>query len=261
MQDMTDPAARAAFVAALMEADPGAHPPGLSGEAARRFRVYRNNVHMGLQDALMSAYPTVVELVGEPFFRAMAAAFIRSETERPRSLAMYGEGFAEFIAGFAPASALVYLADIARLERARLESLHAPDAAALDPSGLPGSGEVLIGARLVAHPATRIVRARYPVVSIWRVHQPGADVAGRAEIGMRPEAALVCRPQREIFMIDVTPSEAAFADALLSGAPIGMAYEQAVASDGPLEVMSAFSRLLQAGAFTAIKPSSIGEGM
>lgn len=60
------------------------------------------------------------------------------ETTRGPSLALYGAGFADFVEDFEPAASVVYLADVARLERARLESLHAADAQVLDASVLPG---------------------------------------------------------------------------------------------------------------------------
>ncbi len=65
----------AAFAEALL--DPAAPcPPGLTSwngsDPAQRFAIYRNNVIVGLIDALADTYPVTEELVGEAFFRAMA---------------------------------------------------------------------------------------------------------------------------------------------------------------------------------------------
>lgn len=95
---------RAHFAAALVDRSSDAHPPDLDARAARRFRVYRNNVHGALIGALGDAYPVVRRLVGEDFFAAMAREFFLSETVRRPSLALYGAGFADFIDRFEPAS-------------------------------------------------------------------------------------------------------------------------------------------------------------
>ena len=54
----------------------GALPPGLTAsapdEVALRFAVYRNNVAVGLSDALAARFPVICRLVGADFFAAMA---------------------------------------------------------------------------------------------------------------------------------------------------------------------------------------------
>ena len=132
------------FAAALVDRAADAHPSGMDACAARRFRVYRNNVHGALISALADAYPVVQRLVGEDFFAAMAREFFLLESTRETSLALYGKGFAAFIDEFEPAASVAYLGDIARLERARLEALHALDAPVLDSSALPTDGEQLL---------------------------------------------------------------------------------------------------------------------
>ena len=61
-------------------------PPGLttwnSSDPATRFAVYRNNVVCSLVDGLAAAFPVVQALVGEDFFRAMAAVFVRRAPPR-----------------------------------------------------------------------------------------------------------------------------------------------------------------------------------
>ena len=71
-------ARQAVFSDALLDAQ---HPrptdvigPAKGKKAEKRFAIYRNNVISGLTEALMAAYPTVLALVGEDFFRAMGPA-------------------------------------------------------------------------------------------------------------------------------------------------------------------------------------------
>lgn len=91
---------------------PAAITGTLSPEEA--MRIHRNTVLGALAGALRLSHPTVDALVGEAFFDQAAAAFALAHPPRTASLARYGEGFADFLAGFAPA--LPYLADVARLD-------------------------------------------------------------------------------------------------------------------------------------------------
>jgi hypothetical protein len=80
---------------------------------------------------LQANFPAVLRLVGKEFFREMARLYVLSEPPTSPILLDYGAGFPDFIASFVPAGALVYLPDVARIERAWTESYHAPDAAPL----------------------------------------------------------------------------------------------------------------------------------
>src|SRR5579872_1467679 len=92
------------FAAALLDAALPA-PAGLVGPdgepSAKRFAVYRNNVVVGLIEALKDAYPAVRRIVGEDFFRAMARAYAVREPPASPILLVYGAGFPDFIGGFA----------------------------------------------------------------------------------------------------------------------------------------------------------------
>src|SRR5271166_952215 len=90
------------------------------GPAERRFAVYRNNVMVGLVNALATRFPVTLRLVGEP----------------PRSpvMLLYGTTFPTFIKRFEPAAAIPYLSEVAWLEMARGRAYHAADAKPLDAS-------------------------------------------------------------------------------------------------------------------------------
>ena len=122
------------FAAALL--DPTrAVPAGLVGPdgepSAKRFAVYRNNVVVGLTEALQANFPAVCRIVGEEFFQAMARAYVVFEAPVSPILLDYGDGFASFIAEFEPAASLPYLADVARIERAWTQAYNAPEAVSL----------------------------------------------------------------------------------------------------------------------------------
>lgn len=99
---------QADFAAALLDVQLP-YPKGLcsrnGADPSRRFAVYRNNVQSSLINALADSYPVVQQLVGEEFFRAMAAIFVRSQPPQSPLMSRYGEGFADFIGQFEPSPA------------------------------------------------------------------------------------------------------------------------------------------------------------
>lgn len=98
------------FARALL--DPLAPPP--RDFAERRFAAYRNNVLVGVTDALAERFPVVLRLVGDEFFRATAGVHARTAPPRTPMLAEYGAGFPAFIEDFEPARELPYLAALVR---------------------------------------------------------------------------------------------------------------------------------------------------
>ena len=143
-----------------------------------RLSIYRNTSHTALTNALRLNFPAVQRLVGEDFFAAAADMFIAREPPQTAWLDVYGESFPEFLKSFEPASALIYLADVARLERAVGRALHALDAEPLEYLQLLAV-EPSIQGRLcfTQHPSVSLVFSPYPVDVIWRAVLARDDVA------------------------------------------------------------------------------------
>lgn len=254
-----------AFAAALLTAD-ATCPPGLTtwnGSAPeRRFAVYRNNVIVSLIDALADSFPVTQELVGEQFFRAMARQFVRAAPPRSPALALYGEGFAEFIEAFPAAAGLAYLGDVARLELLRVHAWHAADAEALAPeqiARLLGDAEVLPDARFGLHPSIRILRSRHAVVSLWAAHQSESTALALAGIDpAQAETALVLRNGLEAEISAITEGAGMFIELLRQGMAFGQAAEQAFLGDTLFELAETLGLLIRGGALvTAVLPGSV----
>src|SRR5262245_23031436 len=148
------------FAAALLDAD-RAVPAGLTAHThaphARRFAVYRNNVVTGLIRALKTRFPATERVVGDEFFAVMAQVFVCAHPPRSPLMMTYGDDFPDFIAGFAPAAEIPYLADVARIEAARTRAYHAADASTIEPSRLQAiAPEGLAQMRVSIHPSAEI---------------------------------------------------------------------------------------------------------
>ncbi|TFW17442.1 HvfC/BufC N-terminal domain-containing protein, partial [Duganella callida] len=118
------------FIAAVYGAAP------LSGVLAAiaaqpGFAVYRNTILKGCADNLAANFPTVLRLVGEPWFHAAALDYARAAPPVEVSLIDYGHDFPAFLAALAPAAELPYLAGVAQLDRLWLAAHTAADAPTL----------------------------------------------------------------------------------------------------------------------------------
>ncbi|MGV3510712.1 MAG: putative DNA-binding domain-containing protein [Novosphingobium sp.] len=171
---------QALFAQALIDGEGLA--PAIVNAASGRFNVYRNNYLITLRNALRSTFPVVERLVGEEFFAALAHAFAERLPPQSPIMARYGDVFPGFLESFAALSEFPYLADVARIEYARVQAYHAADAAnfAID-SEAAANAALEHPVRL--HPSVSIIASAYPAHSIWQaqVDQDDKSPAWQAE--------------------------------------------------------------------------------
>ncbi len=246
----------AGFSAALLN-PVAATPPGLVGPdgqpSPRRFAVYRNNVVVGLTEALKANFPAVARIVGDPFFLAMARDFAASSPPVSPVLLGYGGGFPDFITGFAPAAHLPYLADVARLETAWLEAYHAQEAESLGPEALanvaPDEASRVV---LDLHPSLRLVRSPYPVVTIWAMNT-GLKEVGPVDFDGAGEDAFVLRPQAEVIVRSLPHGAYDFIAALAQGRPLGDAMAAALTAAPEFDLAANIRQLISGGAIIRVR--------
>ena len=229
-------------------------PPGLVGPdglpSLRRFSVYRNNVMVGLIDALANAFPVLRRLVGDEFFRAMAGVYARAEPPDSPILLAYGAGFPAFVALFPPLAHMPWLADVAKLERAWTEAYHAADAFPADVAPLLALPPAALGVlRFCLHPSLRLVRSAHPVLTIWAMNQPGQVPAAMPMD--QPQDVLILRPVAEVQVIRLDPGVAAFLAGIQAGSPLSDAATSGFLATPRFDLAKALSALFLSGALTA----------
>ena len=237
------------FAAALR----GDVPPALAALAAQPgFAVYRNTVMRGCVDALEANYRAIARLVGEEWFRAAAAVYVREQPPRLPTLAGYGDGFAEFLAAFPPAADLPYLPGVARCDRLWTEAHVAADASALDGAAFAGvPPDRLAAAVLRPHPAARWAWFdELPVAEIWLRNRADDPVEG--DIEWCGGGILVTRPLDAVRMAPLGRVGCTFLDACAAQAPVATAIERALAADPDTDLSGLMAQLIAAGAFTRI---------
>lgn len=138
--------------------------------------IYRRHMLGNQHEALAATFPVVRRLVGEAFFREAAARFSRARGSTSGDLNAFGAGWPDYLAGYPFAAGLPYLADVARLEWAVHESMHAAEVLPLDFTRLAAvHPDRFADLRFRMHPGLRLLRSGHPVLAIWEANQPERD--------------------------------------------------------------------------------------
>jgi hypothetical protein len=211
--------------------------------------VYRNNVAVGLIDALRAAYPVTAEILGGDAFDALAHDFARAHPPTGPVLLDYGAGFATFLSAQPWTSELPYLAGVAELERLATESHLAADLPPLALADLAALGvERWMALRLPLHPAARFAWLRTPAMTIWLAHRDSSGFESLAP-EWRAEGALFTRPADAVHACLIT----APAHRLLSGLRLGESVGQAARAVADIypetDFPELFASLVSRGAF------------
>lgn len=221
----------------------------------RRLDVYRNNVHASLIDGLERAFPVVLQLVGDEFFRAMAREYLRNHMPVRGTLIGFGSEMPKFLNGFPPVSSLPYLGDVARLELAWLQSYHAEDLSAVTAEQMVGiPQEEFSDLQFQLHPSVEILQSQFPILTIWQAHQPGGEPAS-VNLEQGGETVLVLREGLRVKLHAVTGGAHAFVDALGAQQDLGAAAEAALQAQADFDLSYILHLLLSGGGIARVTRS------
>lgn len=230
--------------------------PLIAGDPARardRLAIYRANIVANAALALAAAYPIVRKLVGAEFFAGLAHAYLDAHPSPSGDLNAFGAQLAEFVRAFAPAQALPYLADVARLEWLVHRAHYAADHAPLDVSRLASIREnEYPRLKLTLHPAVATLSSACPLFRLWEVHQDDYRGEVAVDLGSGGEAIVVCRPQYRVTVAKLSRAEAVFLDAAAQGELLGVALERALAAHDGFDLAASLQNWTAANIIVAL---------
>lgn len=212
-------------------------------EDAERFRVYQNNIIVSLIDSLVDSFPTLVRLLGEDYFRAVAREFVQANPPRSPVMAEYGTQLPSYLDGFLPLEKLPYLADVARLELARIACFHAADSATLSAEDFTSlSIEALLSAAFVLNPSIRLVDSEHPVFKLWHSQIHDSPIPALAD--WRGEDVMCWRRKNLVMTKPLQCGGALFLKTLIDGQTLEEAWRAASAKDPGFNLTEAISSLV-----------------
>lgn len=190
-----------------------------------RLKVYRHNIIGSLTDLMLSSFPLIENLVGKEFLEGMARTFILTNPPNMGCLSFYGEGFAEFIEGFAPAASLPYLPDVARFELTLNAAYYARDDDALSPEALASVAPEELGDTAFAlRDSVHLLQSPYPLLAIREFCTAQAS-DGTLDLDQGGAPLMIYRPQLESQTVALNEDEYLMLNTLSEGRPLGEAVE------------------------------------
>lgn len=251
------PDLQAAFAAAILTGAPGRLPLSIAPSslgAERRIQIYRNHLSVSLGECLAATFPVLNALVGEGFFAQTARRFASEFPPSSPVLCEYGEAFPGYLVQAAGADDFAYLADVGAFEWAISRAYHADDAAPLRAEALLTVPETDRGGIVLAlHPSARLIASDYPILDIWRAHQPGASDE-RVDLGRGGACLLVWRQGLDVGWRTLTAAEARFVQSLMSRCSLADACASALAEDSEFQPASLLAEMFAAEMFTGFSP-------
>ncbi len=213
------------------------------------FAVYRNTVLKGCIDALQANYPSILRLVGEEWFRAVAVIYARAHPPRDSRMLRFGEDFSDFLGQFPGAAELPYLSGVARLDWFWTEAHAAADATPLAPASITGLSPAQLSAKVLhPHPAARWAWfADQPVYTLWRQNREASDNEDPLE--WRGEGVLVTRPRDAVTWTALDAGGCSFLEACAAGQTLANATAAALKAQENTDFAQLMATLLEAGAF------------
>jgi hypothetical protein len=191
----------------------GIDAAGLNAE--RRVAVYRNHHRISLAGALAANFPTVVKVIGEDAFQALALSYLAIDPPRDACVAAYGAGFPTFLESDPRSQGLVYLGDVARLDWACNIADRADDLATFTAGHLAQMDEAgLETLRLKPHPSLTLLSSLYPLL---RIRDVAAGVEEGASLNAGGVDLMVWRKAGMVSCIALDRAAFRFVGALVNG--------------------------------------------
>ena len=226
--------------------------PSKSLPAVERLGLYQYAYHARLVECLADDYPTIQYAIGESTFETLAKKYIEAHPSQNPNLNSFGKSFAEFVkAQSAWLDHHEFLSDLARLEWAMVEVLHAPAAPTLSLAGLSQlEPERWADIKLAPSPTLRFFELGYPVNNFLQAMRDDKNppIPARAWA-----ATAVYRQSFTVWRMNFTRPMASVLSALLAGRTLGDALEPLDTSNTREgDVMIWFREWISGGFFGAI---------
>lgn len=180
-------------------------------DAVGRLDVYANMYFFRILDVLREFFPRTADALGAPRFHNLVTGYLAACPPAHPSLGRVGERFAGYVATVTAAQALPpWLAELAAVEWAHVDTFDAADAVALDEATLRDlAPAALAQVPLGAIPAHALIPTRWDVLARWGP-TPSEPEPSRG-------AVLVWRPALQVRHVALAPADAWLVGQLVAG--------------------------------------------
>jgi len=174
--------------------------------AVERWDIYANMYFYRLRDCLKDDFAAVAGVLGDADFHNLITDYLLAYPPRHFSLRYAGDRLPDFLQEHELSRHRPFLADLARLEYAIVDSFDAADAAALTADDLQSvQAEDWPGLRLHLSPSVRSLQLEWPAGEIWEDAKQGREPE---TIEAKPTHMRVWRKELRVFHKTIDLSEA-----------------------------------------------------
>ena len=209
--------------------------------------IHASTTHHTLARALTEAVPSVAAVLSEREWAAVAREFVARHPPRRAALSSWGDEVADFLQGRGAEDEVIGLA---QLDRAAMTAFFAADHEPITAAALAGfapSEIQRIG--LTTHPSLQRLHVPVDATKTWLEQGKIPQVEQRREADADGSLVVMMRPDARVRMLLVSPATDAMLGALLHGATLIEAYEQAMGHNSQFDFQSVLAGLFADGVF------------
>lgn len=196
-----------------------------------QLEIYREQFWLRHTSSLVEDFPGLGGILGQHAWERLVEDYLEAHPPEHFSLRDLGARLPAFVAAQQWLERRQLCHDMARLEWAMIECFDAGDAAPLDPEALRAiPGDAWERARLVLHPAIRLLRVEFPVAELRRALRERAEGVGVPYPEAKPENLVIYRRGRDLAHLAIAPEAFTLLEAFHSGASLIEAVERVVSS-------------------------------
>ena len=178
--------------------------------ASERIAIYANMYFFRLLEAIAHEFPKCAAVLGEARFHNLITDYLLVHPSKNPDIARVADPLPDYLAAHSDEE-FPFLADLARLEKARSEAFIAAAMTPLTLAAVQAQPPESLGElALRASPALRILTLSHPVHELWSALEADAhdhDAAEQAAVP-RPVALRVWRKNHHAFHQEITPLQA-----------------------------------------------------
>lgn len=235
----------------VLSAAPGlltATAPSRALDAAARLQVYADAYFLRLHEVLAEDFPRTAALLGDDVFTAVARDYLRRHPSRDPSVRHLGDALPRFLARDSRLPG--YVADLARLERARTDVFDAPDDVpiAVDDLGMVAAAD-LPTLRFRPIRAFVLLRLDWPAHAVWNDVDAAPPSPGRTALRIWRGADF------RVFHAPLEPRAALALERLAAGQPfaaICAVFADLPPADGARKAAGLLARWLEDGTIAGV---------
>jgi Putative DNA-binding domain len=197
-----------------------------------RLEIYREQFWLRHTSSLVEDFPGVSGILGQTAWQSLIEGYLDAQPPKSFTLRDLGLQLPEYIEGQSELAHQALCFDMARLERGYIEIFDAADALPIAPAALAAVPEdAWESARLVIHPAVRLLALNFPVAKLRRQL---IEAKGTSEVVIFPDRAPHClmlfRRDLQTFHEPISDGAHALLAALMRAVPLLAACERAQAA-------------------------------